>query len=150
APWLWRLGLTAYDLLAGRRNIHRSRPIERRKLRREFPTLRPEQLVGGAEYYDGQMDDARLCLEGLRTAARQGACVANYVAATAFEFHGTTITGVHALDRVSGQELVIRARVVLNATGPWVDEVCRLAGDPSGPHLQPTKGVHVLAPDQGL
>jgi glycerol-3-phosphate dehydrogenase len=51
---------------------------------------------------------------------------------------------------VGGAEFTIRARQVLNATGPWIDKVCRLAGDTAGPYLQPTKGVHLVAPDRGL
>jgi glycerol-3-phosphate dehydrogenase len=91
------------------------------------------------------MDDARLCIEVLRTAALHGARVANYVEAVAFE-----AGGVRAADRVGGKELSIRARQILNATGPWVDAVCRLAGDTSGPNLQPTKGVHLVVRDLGL
>jgi glycerol-3-phosphate dehydrogenase len=96
------------------------------------------------------MDDARLCVEVLKTADRAGACVANYVEATAFEWAGGRIVGVRARDHVGGAEFVIRARVVLNATGPWVDRVCRLAGDETGPHLRPTRGVHLLTPARGL
>src|SRR5205814_516940 len=88
APWKWRLGLTLYDLLAGRSNLHRHRPLDLGRLRQEFPELREEGLRGGAAYYDAQMDDARLCLEVLRTAAGQGACIANYVEAVAFERSG--------------------------------------------------------------
>jgi len=149
-PWHWRLGLTFYDILAGADNIHRSRPFTRRELRRAFPKLRREGLVGGADYFDGQMDDARLCIEVIRTAVLQGAHAANYVEATAFEFRGSEIAGVRAIDHVSGAELTIRSRQVLNATGPWVDAVCRLAGDHAGPYLEPTKGVHLLAPTRGL
>ncbi len=149
-PWRWRLGLTLYDLLASAGNLHRSQPLELGRLRRDFPTLQAQGLRGGAAYFDAQMDDARLCLEVVQTAALHGATVANYVEAVAFEQHSGTIRGVHAVDRVGGRELFIRARQVLNATGPWVDAVCRLAGDTTGPRLQPTKGVHLVAPNQGL
>jgi glycerol-3-phosphate dehydrogenase len=149
-PWKWRTGLTLYDLLAGASNIRRSGPLARHSLRREFPGLRDDGLRGGAGYFDAQMDDARLCLEVIRTAVRSGACAANYVEATAFERTGGTITGVRAVDHVGGRELLVRARQVLNATGPWVDAVCRLAGDDAEPHLQPTKGVHLVAPGRGL
>src|SRR3954452_555851 len=83
-PWQWRLGLILYDLLAGTGNIRRSRPLDLRSLRREFPGLKSSGLVGGAEYFDAYMDDARLCLEVVRTAALQGAAVANHVEAVAF------------------------------------------------------------------
>jgi glycerol-3-phosphate dehydrogenase len=149
-PWQWRLGLTLYDLLAGAGNLRRSRPLDRRRLRHEFPGLRVEGLRGGAAYFDAQMDDSRLCLEVVRTAAREGACVVNYVEARAFEQRGGVLTAVQVLDRVGGREFSVRARQVLNATGPWVDAICRLAGDTTGPHLRPTKGVHLVAPGRGL
>jgi glycerol-3-phosphate dehydrogenase len=142
--WQWRLALTLYDLLAGRANLRRSRPLSERRLRAACPDLRAEGRAGGALYYDAQMDDARLCLAVLQTAARHGATLANYVEAVGFERNVDTIDAVGALDHVAGRELRIRARQVLNATGPWVDRVCSLAGDGGGPHLQPTKGVHVL------
>jgi glycerol-3-phosphate dehydrogenase len=147
-PWKWRAGLTLYDLLAGRSNLRRSRPLALHRLCQEFPSLKTAGLLGGAAYFDAQMDDARLCLEVIRTAARQRACVANYVEAVAFEQRGGEIAGIRAVDRMGGGDFSIRARQVLNATGPWVDLVCRLAGDTTGPRLKPTKGVHLVAPDR--
>ena len=147
--WKWRLGLTAYDLLAGRGNIRRSRSLERGRLLRDFPGLLSDNLTGAAEYHDAQMDDARVCLEVLKTAASHGACVANYVEAVAFERRGGLLSGVHAVDHAGGRELVIEARQILNATGPWVDAVCRLAGDEGEPHLRPTRGVHLIVRDLG-
>jgi glycerol-3-phosphate dehydrogenase len=149
-PWKWRLGLTLYDWLAGLGNIRPSRGLSLRHLRADFPGLRAQALTGGAEYHDAQMDDARLCLEVLGTAAGHGACLANYVEAVGFERGLGRISGVRAVDRLGGRDLLLRARQVLNATGPWVDAVCRLAGDDSGPHLRPTKGVHLVAPDRGF
>jgi glycerol-3-phosphate dehydrogenase len=149
-PWQWRVALTMYDLLAGRGNIRRSRPLTLTHLHEDVPSLTVDGLCGGAEYYDALMDDARVCLEVLRTAAREGAHVANYVEAIAFEMSAGTIRGVRAVDRVGGREMLVRARVVLNATGPWVDALSRMAGDTSGPRLQPTKGVHIVVPDQGM
>jgi glycerol-3-phosphate dehydrogenase len=152
--WKWRLGLTLYDILAGSGNIRRSRALDRGRLCREFPGLRRDDLAGAAEYHDAQMDDARVCLEVIKTAADHGACVANYVEAVAFERQGQRqgglLSGVRAVDHVSGRELTIAARQVLNATGPWVDAVCRLAGDEDDPHLKPTKGVHLIGPDRKL
>ena len=148
--WKCRLGLTLYDLLAGTDNIQRSRPVSVSLLMRECAHLRPEGLLGGAAFFDAQMDDARLCIEVLLTAAHYGANVANYVEAISLENRDPGPQQIRILDHVSGKEATVRARVVLNATGPWVDQVCRLARDSTGPYLQPTKGVHLVAPAQGL
>lgn len=145
--WQWRLGLTFYDLLAGRGNLHRSQSLDQRSVHGEIPGLRSAGLLGGAAYFDAQMDDARLCLEVVRSAAGAGATVANYVEAVGFD-PGPSETVVQAVDRIGGRELPIRARQVINATGPWVDAVCRRAGDKNGPYLKPTKGVHLIVPNQ--
>jgi glycerol-3-phosphate dehydrogenase len=149
-PWKWRLGLTLYDLLAGSGNVSRSRPLVVDQLRREFPGLRADGLRGAAQYFDAQMDDARLCVEVVRTAALSGAAVANYVEAVGFAVEGGAIRGVHARDHVGGGELFIRTRQVLNATGPWGDSVRQLAGEKGGPLLAPTKGVHLVVPGRQL
>jgi glycerol-3-phosphate dehydrogenase len=142
--WKFRIGLALYDLLAGQANIARGRPLTRRELL-DRTGLRTPGLAGGAAYFDAQMDDARLCIEVLRTAAEHGVVLVNYLEAVAFDSGA-----VRAIDRLHGGELTVRARQVVNATGPWVDAVCRLAGDTSGPHLQPTKGVHLVVPARGL
>ncbi len=149
--WKLRLGLTAYDLLAGEENIGRSRALSPLELGRQLPHLRGKDLLGGLQYYDAQMDDARLCIEVIMTAANNyGACVANYVEVTGFERTGEQITAARVLDRVSGLELTVHARQVLNAAGPWIDRVCRLAGAATSAQLRPTKGVHLILPDLGL
>jgi glycerol-3-phosphate dehydrogenase len=150
APWKVRAGLALYDVLAGRGNLHHSRGHTAGRLERDFPGLRRRGLRGGAEYSDAQMDDARLCVEVLRTAALHGAVVVNYVEAVGFELAGGSVTAVRAMNRIGGGQLLIRARQVLNATGPWADEVRRLAGETAGPLLKPTKGAHVIAPGRGL
>jgi glycerol-3-phosphate dehydrogenase len=86
----------------------------------------------------------------VRTAALKGARVANYVEAIAFEKREGTITAVRVRDQVTGGEFLIHARQVLNATGPWSDAVARLSGDTTEPLLQPTKGVHLIVPQQNF
>lgn len=149
-PWKWRVGLTLYDLLAGKGNIRRSRPLTRKDVRFEVPALRAEKLEGAADYYDAQMDDARLCLEVLRSAASEGAHLCNYTEAVAFEPGADAWSTVRVVDHISGRESTIRARQVLNATGPWVDHVCRMAGDATESHVRPTKGVHLVVANPGF
>src|SRR5438067_378122 len=162
--WKARAGLVLYDLLAGSSNLHRSRPISSKLVRADFPQLRADQLLGAAEYFDAQMDDARLCLNVIRTTALQGARVANYVEAVAFEKREGKITGVRTRDQVGGSDFIIQARQILNATGPWVDAVMRMADvaasfqladswqvenlPPPEPVLHPTKGVHLVVPER--
>ena len=162
--WKARAGLVLYDLLAGASNLHRSRPLSLKEVQADFPQLRADQLLGGAEYFDAQMDDARLCLNVIRTAALQGARIANYVEAVAFEKRDGKITGVRTRDQVGGSDFIIHARQILNATGPWVDAVMRMADvaasfqladagqvgnlPPPEPLLQPTKGVHLIVPER--
>jgi glycerol-3-phosphate dehydrogenase len=155
--WKARSGLVLYDLLAGSSNLHRSRPLQAKEVQGQFPGLQTDRLQGGAEYFDAQMDDARLCLAVIRTAALQGARIANYVEVFGFEKREGKIIGVRARDHVGKSEFVIHARQVLNATGPWVDAISRLAASASGvasaprdPLLQPTKGVHVIVPKRDL
>ncbi|MGE3803699.1 MAG: glycerol-3-phosphate dehydrogenase [Gemmataceae bacterium] len=147
--WKWRVGLTLYDLLAGRGNIRRSRPIPLSDLRREFPTLKPANLLGGAEYYDAQMDDARLCIEVHKTAVSLGARACNYVEVAGFEQAGS-LTHTQCVDRLGNNTFTVHARQVLNAAGPWVDSVCARAGDTRGPQLRPTKGIHIITANPGL
>lgn len=143
--WKGTAGLWLYEMFAGRDTLPRNRRRTVRQLCREFPCLKPAGLLGGVEYYDAQMDDARLCLEVIITACRRGARAANYVEAIGFE------TGaVRVRDQFGGGEGLIRARQVINAAGPWVDAVERLAGRIGDDRLRPTKGVHVVVPDQGL
>ncbi len=144
--WKYRAGLLLYDLLAGPGNLQRSQAHTPAWLRRHVPQLRPEGLVGAAEYADAQMDDARLVIEVLRSAAGHGAAACNYVEAVAFEGPGA----VRTVDHLSGRELRLRASVVLNAAGPWSDAVRRLAGEDAEPLLAPTKGAHLVAPGRGF
>jgi glycerol-3-phosphate dehydrogenase len=146
--WKFRIALVLYDLLAGVHNIHRSLAMPLSRLHRDFPAMRAEGLRGGAVYFDAQMDDARLCLEVLRTAALHGALVVNYVEAIAFDLSGGIIRGVRAIDHRSGREVSIAAKQILNATGPWGDAVRKLSGDEDVPLLRPTKGVHLIVRDR--
>jgi len=143
-----RLGLTAYDLLAGRRGLERHRMLSRREVLRQEPTLRADGLQGALRYFDCLVHDARLTLATARSAARQGAAVANYVQATALEREDQRVAGVHFRDVLSGRTGLLRAGVVVNAAGPWCDELRAMTGLP--PLLRPTKGVHVVLPHSRL
>lgn len=124
-------GLFAYDLVTLDRNrgisdptrrIPRARFLSRAGILAAFPFLADTNPSGAAVFTDAQMyNPTRLVLAFLRSAAERGATVANYVEAAALLLDGRRVGGVEALDRVSGGRFPIRARMVLNATGPWAE-----------------------------
>jgi glycerol-3-phosphate dehydrogenase len=124
-------GAAAYDVLTLDRNrgirdrtrqIRRSRFLGRERLLEMFPHLRTPDLSGAVVFEDGQMyNPARLVLAFVRSAVDAGAAACNYVEATNFLWRGSSVVGVRARDRLSGEEFEVRARLTLNAAGPWAD-----------------------------
>jgi glycerol-3-phosphate dehydrogenase len=135
-------GLYLYEALCLFRGYKNHRTFRAQKTRALEPGLRPDGLTGAVLYYDAMTDDARLTLENIMDAAALGATVVNHVRATALLRDGSRVVGVMATDELSQAPLEIRATAVVNATGPWCDEVRAMGGDQ--PLLRPTKGVHVV------
>jgi len=123
--------------------------LGKQRIRRAEPNLRSRDLKGGARYYDAQCDDARLTLANVRSAHEHGALIANYVVVDDFEPADGRVRRVRATDRVTNSSYTFRAKVVVNATGPWSDEL-RAKDGSSGPVLRRTKGVHVAVPRKRL
>lgn len=144
----WKIfaALWLYDLLASFRNVHTHKWLSRKAARRMEPGLREKGLTGAGLYWDAQTDDARLTLANLRAAVLAGAQVANYVEVTALSKPDGTVKGVAVEDQLTGQTATIQGKVVVNATGPWVDGLRRMDDPNAPPLLRPTKGVHVVVP----
>lgn len=141
-------GLFMYDELAGKENVGRHRRIDPVEALARAKCLTGDDLKTGFVYYDAQTDDARLTLAVLRTAVDYGALAANYTAASRF-FRDASgrIAGVfvrQTLDPSEGQELLLKARHVVNATGVWAEETERLAGDAPNLSIAPSKGTHLV------
>jgi glycerol-3-phosphate dehydrogenase len=145
--WKLEAGLWLYDLLAVFRNVRLHRMLSKRSMLQAEPGLREQGLKGGARYYDAQCDDARLTLANVRAAQRLGALVANYAAVEHLDSAGGQLGGARISDLVTGETILARAHVVVNATGPWSDELRDPGGDPM---LHCTKGVHVVVPRKRL
>lgn len=143
--WLTTLdfGLWIYDALCFFQSYKNHRTYGPRRTLELEPHLRTQGLNGGILYYDCLTDDARLTLENALDARELGAVVLNHVKATALLKNGSErITGVSVTDSESGATIDVQARVVINATGPWSDEIRALVGE--GPILAPTKGIHAV------
>jgi len=132
-------GLVLYSALA-RARLNRLLPPER--AREHVPSLRLDALRACGLYADAATHDGRLCLANVRAAAEAGATVLNYAEVRELRIVGGRVAGAEVL--VDGTEVSVSARMVVNATGPWVDEV-RLLEDPSAtPSVRLSKGAHVL------
>src|SRR4030088_231785 len=143
APF-YGLGLKLYQLLAGKYGFGVSRILSKEETLKHLPTFKTEGLRGGAVYYDGQFDDARLLIHMAVTAHEQGATLLN-----SFEVTGLTkdaqgfVDGVTARDVVTGNEFRASAKVVINATGPFTD-LLRLQAEPDAESMiVPSQGIHL-------
>ena len=137
-------GLKLYDILSGKRNIGRSRLLKRKEALRRFPRLKAEGLKAGVLYYDGQFHDARMAVSLALTAEQHGAAIINHVAVTGFLKEEGRISGVQLTDSLNGETWNLRARGVINASGPFVDHV-RLMDNPAAPKiLSASTGIHIV------
>jgi glycerol-3-phosphate dehydrogenase len=141
------VGLWIYDGLSRFSSPKLHRTVRAGRVARLEPTLRRSELEGGLLYYDCATDDARITLENIIDARALGAKVVNYARAVALLHEGERITGVEieptdARAGGAGGRLRVRGKVVVNATGPWTDQLRQLAGDPG--ILSTSKGVHLV------
>jgi glycerol-3-phosphate dehydrogenase len=143
-----RIGMTLYDLLALYRNTAPHRTLSADATLAAEPAIRPQGLCGAIRYFDCAEDDARFCVDNVLHAADLSAICCNYCPVVAMDRSGSRITAVRLRDQLLGTEITARAKVVVNAAGPWVEQVAALGGV-DGDHslrLSPTKGVHLLLP----
>ena len=143
--WMMKLGVWIYDLLSGKYRIGRPRSLSVAEITSLAPGINLDGLVGGVEYFDTQMDDARLCLENVLMADLRGVVAANYLQVESFiKDNNQRAIGVKAHDRLSGQRMDIFASKIIVAAGPWGDELIQKDAPHSVKRLRPTKGVHIV------
>lgn len=145
-----RVGLGLYDALAGARGIGPTRWLTRAETIERLPTVRPDGLHGGVSYWDAQFDDARLAIALMRTACRLGATVINYVRCDGLGVVDDRISVVGATDAETGERFELRAKVVYNAAGVWVDRIRSLAGTGARPLVALSRGSHIVVPSRFL
>ncbi len=147
--WMMKAGVWLYDFLSGRCRIGAHRALSVDEILALAPGIQADGLVGGVEYFDAQMDDARICLENALMADAKGAAVANYVEVVDFIKDGRgKAVGVKAKDLLGGNLLEIRAKTLIVTAGPWADALIRLDQPQAVGRLRLTKGVHIVYEDQ--
>jgi glycerol-3-phosphate dehydrogenase len=139
-------GLTLYDSMGGARSVPRHKQLTRTQALRLFPALRKDALTGALLYYDAQADDARHTMMVARTAATYGATILPSARVTGLRRAGERITGATVTDVETGTEVEVSARVVINCTGVWTDEIQTMAGGRGRFHVRASKGVHIVVP----
>lgn len=144
--WKLQAGLGLYDALALFRNVGRHRGLSRSRVLEEEPALAPGGLTGGAQYWDAATDDAGLTLANVLDARANGAVVLNHAEVTGLTSERGAATGATVRDLIGGATASVRARVLVNATGPWTDAIRRLEDPGAKPAVLGTKGVHIAVP----
>lgn len=148
-----KVAMDLYDLLAGVSNTPAANKVLTKEevLKRE-PDLKQEGLLGGGVYLDFRNNDARLVIENIKRANRDGALIASHVKAEDFLLDDKgNIIGIKARDLLTGQEIIIKAKLVINTTGPWSDEIRQFSHKGQPIHqMRPTKGVHLVVDRQKL
>lgn len=144
APF-YGIGLRVYDMLAGKYGFGPSALLSRDQVLDRIPTLEHDGLRGGVLYHDGQFDDSRLLINLIQTAAGLGARPLNYARVTRLpQDSGGFVSGVGFVDIETGADHEVKARCVINATGPFCDDVRRMEDPQAAPMIAPSQGVHIV------
>ncbi|RLQ91633.1 glycerol-3-phosphate dehydrogenase/oxidase [Falsibacillus albus] len=138
------IGLRVYDFLAGVKRSERRKMLSSTETLKKEPLLKKHDLKGGGYYVEYRTDDARLTIEVMKEAVKRGANVINYTKAEEFLYDDKIIKGIKATDLLSGEKFTISAAKVVNAAGPWVDQVRGKDYSKNNKQLRLTKGVHLV------
>jgi glycerol-3-phosphate dehydrogenase len=138
------VGLKVYDVMAGKMGLGPSRHLSREETLRALPNIEKEGLKGGIIYHDGQFDDARMLISMAQTCENLGGRVINYMKVIGLQKDKNLVSGVLARDEESGDEYPVRAKVVINATGVFADEILRLDTPGARNMIRPSQGIHLV------
>jgi glycerol-3-phosphate dehydrogenase len=141
----YTIGLTLYDWLSGKLSIGKSRLIFKKEMNERLPTLNASSLKCGVLYHDGTFDDARLAINLAQTCVENGGVAINYCKVISLlKNKDGKIGGVSILDKETGKIYEIKAKVVVNATGVFVDEVLQMDNPNTNSIIRPSQGVHLV------
>lgn len=148
--WLTSIGLKVYDILADVEEEDERQMLEKREALKLEPLLPDKILNGGGYYAEYRTDDARLTLENIKTALQFDSTPINYTKVSEFLYKNEKVAGVKVKDEITAEEYEIKSKYVVNATGPWVDDLRIVNKSKKGKQLHLTKGVHLVLPYEKL
>src|SRR5699024_10685345 len=144
-PFTTNVDLMVYDFLAGVKKSERRQMLTPQEALQKEPLIKRENLKGAGYYVEYKTDDARLTIEVMKKAVQKGAHAINYAKVTEFIYHDSgKIAGVVVTDQINGTSYKLYAKKIINAGGPWVDELREIDGSKQGKALHLTKGVHLV------
>ena len=142
---LYTVGLTFYDLLAGKLSLGRSKRISKAKTLKRISLINPDKISAGVVYFDGQFDDSRMAINTLQSASEMGATVINYCNVNnLIKDDAGKLTGVSFTDEESGKIHEIKGKQIVNATGVFADDVLRMDSPGAKKTIAPSQGVHLI------
>lgn len=148
--WLTSIGLKVYDVLASVEGEDKRKMLDKKEALAKEPLL-PEKILNGAGYYaEYRTDDARLTIEVLKTANQYDAQILNYTQVEEFIYEKKRVSGVTVKDIFTNETYAIKSKYIVNATGPWVDNLRQVNKSKTGKRLHLTKGVHLVVPFEKL
>ncbi|RZL46901.1 MAG: glycerol-3-phosphate dehydrogenase/oxidase [Pedobacter sp.] len=137
-------GLTLYDWLAGKYSFGKSKFLSKKNTLKLMPGIKEKGLKGSISYFDGKFDDARLAINIAQTATEQGASLINYMKVINLLKEGDDVVGIETEDTLTLQRFRLRGKVVINATGVFVDEILQMNNPNAKKMVRPSQGVHVV------
>ncbi len=141
----YNIGMKVYDMMAGRLGLGPSEKISREETLKAIPNLDENHLNGGVIYYDGQFDDSRLAINLAQTAVENEAIVLNYMTVKGLlKDRRSLVCGVEVMDGESGENYQIRSRVIVNATGVFVDNILSMDDAGAAALVRPSQGIHFV------
>lgn len=140
-----RAGMIAYDVLSFDKSVPRHKTYSRKRTLEMIPDLKADGLQGSAIYYDAQVEfSERLCVELLLAAQRAGAQAVNHMKVERLTLEGNRVTGADIRDELDGRLQHVDARLTINVSGPWVDDVLASTPESTQRWMGGTKGTHLV------
>ena len=142
-PYMY-MGLVLYDLISGKRRLGRSQMVSRNEVLQIFPSVKKENLKGGVRYFDGAFNDARMVISLLQSAKENGCEVKNYTEVVDFIYEDKKLKGVKLLDKFKNEKYEISAEMIINATGPFSDNVRKIDDINCKNTIKVSSGIHIV------